>query len=144
MPLTFSYIAIAANKSLLHREGFHIDDTNWTWRDMLDISKAFSKALDDGTRYRYAFPSNQYVLPWEVEYMRFIDREKKTCSFNSKEFIEILELSKEMMDSNIISPDIGWGSRDAFSPANKDRLLFVYVVVDSEGQIDRIFTGLRV
>jgi ABC-type glycerol-3-phosphate transport system substrate-binding protein len=138
MPISFWFNTMIANNSLLDREKIIIDDKKWAWSDLLDISRDFSKALDsEGNKYRYAFPTDAYPDIWQNEYMHFIDREKKECNFESKEFINILNLSKEILDNNIISPDINWYA-DMKSPGNKDHILFILAGIAHEQNINDI------
>ncbi len=111
MPMNFSFTLFGANKNILEKEGLKIDSTKWTWKEFLSIAQKITKDKDgDGKLDQYAFSkmSAEEVFSYIFanEYTNFIDLENKTAKFDSPEFIELLNFSKDVSKKNIFNPTV--------------------------------------
>lgn len=113
MPIDYEFLALAVNKKLLSAENLNIDDKNWTLQDMISISQKVTKDKNgDGKVDQYAFPKMtgseimEYLL-LRNNYSKFIDEGKKQAKFDSKEFIDILNLAKDFSTKNIMDAKDG-------------------------------------
>lgn len=106
MPINFSFTSFGANKNIMKKEGLNIDSTKWTWKEFLTIAQKITKDTNgDGKLEQYALPKMtaeeifRYI--YADEYLDFIDFDKKTANFDSKNFIELLNFSKDFSKENI-------------------------------------------
>lgn len=111
MPINFSFNKLAVSKNILDKEGITIDDSKWTWKDFMEIAQKIKKDKNgDGKPDQFALPKlkseDLFGMMLPGEYDSFIDFSKKTCNFNSKEFIEMLKYSKEFVDKGLCSPKL--------------------------------------
>lgn len=110
LPVSFSFVMLGGNKSILEKEGIKIDDTNWTWSDFFKIAQAVTKDTNgDGKPDQYALPKmagTDEIFDYMFNSNKFIDYDKKTASFDSKEFVDLLELSKTISGYKIYNPQV--------------------------------------
>lgn len=111
MPVNFSFTTFAANKSIMDKEGIRIDSSNWTWKDFLSIAQKITRDQDgDGKPDQYALekmsPEDIFSLVFQSESNNFIDLDKRTCSFDSREFIDLLNFTKEFSGKGFCSPKL--------------------------------------
>jgi ABC-type sugar transport system permease subunit/ABC-type glycerol-3-phosphate transport system substrate-binding protein len=68
LPSTFNPYVMYVNKSLLAREGISMPADDWTWQQMVDISRKVTRDLDgDGTSDQYGISITQWLqalTPW--------------------------------------------------------------------------------
>jgi len=111
VPINFSFTPLMANKSIMNKEGLNIDSTKWTWKEFLSIAQKITKDKNgDGKPDQYALPkmSTEQIFRYIYagEYPNFIDFDRKTANFDSKEFIEILNFVKDFSAKNVCSPTL--------------------------------------
>lgn len=109
MPINYNIFYIfVLNEKLLEEKGITVGD-DLTWKDIY----ALSKELNENSKEQI------YVLPKIDDYMLYdwlvwqdldyyFDLNKKEAKFNSKEFIEALELLKATKEDNVMHPDLSW------------------------------------
>jgi ABC-type glycerol-3-phosphate transport system substrate-binding protein len=108
MPIMFTFNALLANKGILDEAGITIDSSKWTWNDFKTAAGKVVQKDADGNVIRTALPnvSPSDLLSWFVmlgDFSRFVDNEKKTSSFDSPDFMQMLELVKSFGDNNLTS-----------------------------------------
>lgn len=109
MPINFAFGSFGANKEIFDKEGLNIDSAKWTWKEFLTIAKKITKDKDgDGKPDQYALSKMTvedifgYML--YDEYSKFIDYDKGTAKFDSQEFIDLLNFTKDFSKENIFNP----------------------------------------
>ncbi len=111
MPVNFSFASFAANKGIMDKEGISIDSSKWTWKDFLSLAQKITRDNDgDGKPDQYAMekmsPEGIFSMVLLSEYNNFIDLDKKSCSFDSGEFIDLLNFTKGFSDMGVCSPKL--------------------------------------
>jgi len=114
MPINFAFTPFVANKNIMNKEGLNIDSAKWTWKEFLSIAQKITKDTNgDGKPDQYALPKMPveeiFGYIFADEYPNFIDYDKKTANFDSKEFIEILNFSKDFSAKKVCSPTLDIG-----------------------------------
>ncbi len=111
MPINFSLAPFAANKSIMDKEGISIDSSKWIWKDFLSMAQKITRDNDgDGKPDQYALekmsPEGIFSMIFLSEYGNFIDLDERSCSFDSREFIDLLNFIKEFSDKGVCSPKL--------------------------------------
>lgn len=111
MPVNFSFTSLGVSKNIKEKEGLKIDSSKWTWKDFLSVAQQVTKDKNgDGKPDQYALPKMTpeeiFSFIFEDEYGKFIDYDKKTSNFDSKEFTDILTFAKEFADKGVCSPKL--------------------------------------
>lgn len=114
LPLSVSLNVLEANKALLDKYGINIDDRQWSWSDFEQAAeKVVEGSKNDGVSGMYALAGvdgSMLISSLVSEsYDKFVDKGKKTANFDSKEFTDILNLAKSMIDKNYINTDTSQG-----------------------------------
>jgi ABC-type glycerol-3-phosphate transport system substrate-binding protein len=104
----FNFNALLANKGILDEAGVTIDSSNWTWNDFKTIAEKVVQKDADGNVIRTALPnvSPSDLLNYIVflgDFSKFVDQDKKTASFDSPDFMGMLEFVKSFGDNNLTS-----------------------------------------
>lgn len=107
MPVSFLINAVFANKKALSERNVTVDDSEWTWND---FKAAGEKVLQAGSG-----AGDVYVVPPDIShidmlnvllqgsYGKFTDIEGKSSNFDSREFIELLNMAKHFGSGDGIS-----------------------------------------
>ncbi|KJS82620.1 MAG: ABC transporter substrate-binding protein [Peptococcaceae bacterium BICA1-8] len=110
LPVSFSIDIMAADKTLLENSQVKIDDNTWSWNDFVKMAE---KVINDnktrGTQELYALAGmdeKRLITSLVREnYGKLVDSEKKTANFTGKEFLDLLNLSKYLIDHKLINTD---------------------------------------
>lgn len=110
IPINFSLPILTVNKKVLNEENINIDDKNWTWKELVSIAQKISKDKNnDGVIDQYAFPNidSGYIISYILnsDYSKFIDRNKKQVKFDSKDFIDLLNVVKDLSNKKVMNPN---------------------------------------
>jgi multiple sugar transport system substrate-binding protein len=132
MPIKFYMPMIAANKSMLQANGINIDQNKWTWDNFVSIGETVvNNARKNGQNDTYVLAGmDEGMLIQNLvnsNYSRYVDKEKKTADFDSKEFIALLNLSKKMIDNKLVNTDLSGGKTAIAALINN--LLFTSVSI---------------
>ncbi|MGF7058759.1 extracellular solute-binding protein [Brassicibacter mesophilus] len=109
MPINYHkfYISVL-NTKLLDEKGISLDDT-MTWRDLYNLSRKLNKNSKEKI---YVLPKVQEDILFEQIILQdvgyYLDKDKKEARFNSKEFIDTLELFKDIKEDDIMHPELTW------------------------------------
>ncbi len=106
LPTDFCFDVLMANQAVLDKQGIKIDDGKWTWSDFKTIAQ---KVVGTGGNKKLsALPS---LSPNDILdlftggiYNNYFDMDKKSASFSSKGFIDLLSMAKDfgsLSDSSI-------------------------------------------
>ena len=91
IPFSFSIPALITTDSVLKKNNITIDEKNWTWDTVLDIVTQIKNVDSDKFLFdQLTFKDMLYTTD------PFYSFEKKSSSFNSKEFIQLLKIYKEI------------------------------------------------
>ncbi|MBR4101696.1 MAG: extracellular solute-binding protein [Oscillospiraceae bacterium] len=104
IPQEFSISTMAVKSRLFDRE-------NWTVDDMIDL-------YADATENQYKWLSQNDALQMLLYGTDFTDEEKGTCSFNSPEFIEMLEFCRNY-PVKVDEPEKNYDDPDAMAKLDK-------------------------
>jgi multiple sugar transport system substrate-binding protein len=107
IPISYQFEMMVANKSILDKDNIKIDDMNWTWDDFMQIAQKVTRDTNnDGTVDQYAMAgrSNTGIFPYLLEGSigRYVDLDKKTASFDSMDFINLLDTCKTFNDKKLL------------------------------------------
>ncbi len=91
IPLDFSIPALVTTDAVLKKNNITIDEKNWTWDKVLDIATQLKKVNSD----KFLFDQLTFIDILRSE-DPFYSIEKKTSIFNSKEFVKLLKIYKEI------------------------------------------------
>jgi len=111
MPINFGFTTFGVNKNIIDKEGLNIDSTKWTWKEFLSKAQKITKDKNgDGKPDQYALlkmtTEEIFDYIFACEYPNFIDFDKKTANFDSPQFIEILNFSKDFLAKKVCSPTL--------------------------------------
>ncbi len=95
MPLYFNIPVMFTTRSFLTNQGFGIPDGGITWDDLSRMSKKFLNNDSNKGKYLFSYDFNFENLI-QGSYMKFIDYSKRKSSFDSTEFINLLNIYKEL------------------------------------------------
>ncbi|HYE11900.1 MAG TPA: ABC transporter substrate-binding protein [Patescibacteria group bacterium] len=114
LPLSINLNVLQANKSLLDKYNIKIEDDKWTWGDFEQTAENIIESSDkDGVQGMYALSGmdgSMLISSLVSEsYNKFVDKNKKATSFETKEFVNLLNLAKSMIDKNYIDTDTSQG-----------------------------------
>jgi ABC-type glycerol-3-phosphate transport system substrate-binding protein len=128
MPISFMFSAMIADKEVLEKEAVTISDTGWTVEDFLEIAEKVTKDTNnDGAVDRYALPNINAQIAFAFlggnDLGRFVDYEKKEARFGSKEFIDLLKTSKEVVDKKLCNPQVEL--TDVYNLTNRGGTVFI-------------------
>lgn len=137
MPTIFTFNALMANKGILDEVGVTIDSSNWTWNDFKKAAEKVVQKDGDGNVIRTALPNvspsdllNYFVMLGD--FSKFVDMNKKTSSFDSPDFKEMLELIKSFGNNNLTSKgNVKRNMGDVTEAAYRGAVVFVPEPVQS-------------
>jgi multiple sugar transport system substrate-binding protein len=114
LPLSVSLNVLQANKALLDKYNIKIEDDKWNWDDFEQTAERIvESSKKDGVLDMYALSGmNGSMLISSLvseSYNKFVDKNKKAISFDDREFIDLLNLAKSMIDKNYIDTDTSQG-----------------------------------
>lgn len=110
LPVNITIDMIAADRTLLADSRVQIDDSSWDWNDFV---KTAEKVINDnpnggtGEIYALAGMDEKRLLATLVKenYNSLVDPEKKTANFTGREFLDLLNLSKYLIDHKLVNTD---------------------------------------
>ena len=110
LPLTIGIDMIAADRTLLDHSQVQIDDSSWGWNDFVTTSeKIINDNQNGGTQEMYALAGmdeKELIATLVKEnYDSLVDSEKKTANFTGPKFLDLLNLSKYLIDHKLINTD---------------------------------------
>ncbi|KUO64009.1 MAG: ABC transporter substrate-binding protein [Gracilibacter sp. BRH_c7a] len=111
LPLNISIDVIAADITLLADSQVQIDDSNWEWNDFTRIAEKVMNDNQNGdTQEMYALAGmdERRLMATLVKenYDKLVNPEKKTANFTGQEFLDLLSLSKYLIDHKLVNTDI--------------------------------------
>lgn len=128
LPVNFSFSGLIANKKILEDEGISIDDSKWTWDDFRAIAGKLTKKDAGGSIIRTALPNISCMDMLDsilfVDGSKFVDRSGKTSSFDSPEFISILNVIKDFGDPSLAGTGMKQGMPDVLEAAERGSIVF--------------------
>jgi multiple sugar transport system substrate-binding protein len=128
LPVNFAFNGLIASKKVLDQEGISIDDSKWTWDDFKSIAEKLIKKDAGGSIIRTALPNiscnDMMDSIMIVNGSKFVDRSKKTASFDSPEFISILNVIKAFGDPKLANKGMKLGMPDVFDAAGRGSIVF--------------------
>lgn len=110
LPLTIGIDMIAADRTLLDKSQVQIDDSNWGWNDFVKTAEKVIKVNQNGgTQEMYALAGmdeKELIATLVKEnYSKLVDPKKKTANFTGHEFLDLLNLSKYLIDHKLVNTD---------------------------------------
>ena len=110
LPINYQFDVMVANKTILDKENIKIDDTGWTWDDFMQIAQKVTKDTNnDGTIDQYAIAGRgNGIFSYLFYNNKYVDLDKKTASFDSKDFINLLEACKAFNDKKLFFQSDDW------------------------------------
>lgn len=87
VPLNFQIPMLWSSKRLLENNKIEIDDSKWTFEDLMKIEEKF---ITDKSTQKYLFVTDFYTI-LQSNWDKYIDITEKKVKFNSDEFIHLLE-----------------------------------------------------
>ncbi len=87
IPLNFQIPMLWSSRSLLENNNIEIDDSVWTFEDLMKIKEKF---ITDKNAQQYLFVTDFYTI-LQSNWDKYIDITEKKVKFNSDEFIHLLE-----------------------------------------------------
>lgn len=112
-PLDFFFYIVGADKEVLESESIDIEEVGSNWHSFFEAARKITKDTDkDGVIDRFAFHKDSILsycqLIPEDSIDKFVDYENRTASFDSEEFIDILNFVKGLSNENLSHPDISY------------------------------------
>ncbi|WP_313559677.1 ABC transporter substrate-binding protein [Ruminiclostridium cellobioparum] len=95
MPLYFNIPVMFTTRSFLTNQGFGIPEGGITWDNLAQMSGKFLNNDNNKGKYLFSYDFNFENLI-QGSYMNFIDYSKRKSSFDSAEFINLLNIYKEL------------------------------------------------
>lgn len=92
-----------------------LPEKEWNWNDYYNLAKEFKDKQSDSKNPAYlSYLSNGNVFctcldSWGSGFINF---NKKTCSFNSKEYVDLLKFVKKLKDENLVKKEDNGMSAD--------------------------------
>lgn len=113
------------------------NDRLWNWQEFFNAAQnALNEDPVTGGRY-ILLDSTEGLFRtiFRQDYRHFVNEERKTASFNSQEFINLLKQCKRLADKNQIAKSADKisdeGSEDGISEKTRQQALFQYHVISS-------------
>jgi len=120
IPLGYSLRVLVGNGDMLGNANVTFDDKTWDWKEFERVSKeVIQKAKESGTDEIYAlasYPPDYLFQEMLYEnYAAFVEPQAKKASFDSPEFIGLLQQAMNMNDEKIITSDEAQPGQQLFS-----------------------------
>jgi ABC-type glycerol-3-phosphate transport system substrate-binding protein len=95
LPMDYFCDGFYTTKELLGKNNMSFNDSSWTWKEFAQIAKDFTQKNKGKGKYLvgYNFGFNSILRSCGIS---FIDYDNKKCSYNSPEFIELLQNYKDI------------------------------------------------
>lgn len=97
LPINYSYELLGGDT------GISANDRQWNWQDFLSAASSVLNSKTAAKSFKYILPYSDerlFSLIFETNCNRFVNDEKKTASFTSQEFLDLLKLCKGLADKN--------------------------------------------
>ena len=95
IPLYSNLPVMITTKSFLSNQGISIPDNGVTWPELAQMAKKFVSNSNNKGKYMFSNDFN-YENLMQCSYMKYIDYTKRNSSFDSNEFISLLNICKEI------------------------------------------------
>lgn len=120
IPLGYSLRVLVGNGDILGNANVTFDDKTWDWKEFEKVSKeVIRKAKESGTNEVYALASYppEYLFQEMLyeNYAAFVDPSAKKASFDSPEFVALLQQAMNMNDEKIITANEAQPGHQLFS-----------------------------
>lgn len=120
IPLGYSLRVLVGNGDMLGNANVAFDDKTWDWKEFEKVSKeVIQKAKESGTDEIYALASYppEYLFQEMLyeNYAAFVDTTAKEATFDSPEFVDLLQQAMKMNDDKIITSDEAKPGNQLFS-----------------------------
>lgn len=120
IPLGYSLRVLVGNGDMLGNANVTFDDKTWDWKEFERVSKeVIHKAKESGTDEIYALASYppEYLFQEMLyeNYAAFVEPSAKKASFDSPEFVDLLQQAMKMNDDKIITSDEAKPGNQLFS-----------------------------
>ncbi len=98
IPIGFNFETVLISKQALQRNNIKIDPLNWNYSELLQVAKKYREENKGKNKY---FFSKQFNISRMMKscWISFVDYKNKKSLFDSKDFIEILEIYKGLYPS---------------------------------------------
>jgi multiple sugar transport system substrate-binding protein len=106
LPTSVQYTNIWMGNSAILGNG-KVDDSKWSWQDFVNQVQPLIPA--GGSALNNVTIDDLLGMMLNPGIGRFIDTANKKATFDSPEFINLLDLAKSMIDTKIVSTDVGAG-----------------------------------
>lgn len=140
LPISTNAKCVITDSSLLSMLNIKIDDTKWDYGILLNIAEQIAVARESGLTEKYAFScsgrmsNGAELFTYANAYSQFVDHENNTASFDSAEFIAVLELFKKLGSERYVSPEkntiSGGGSIAGYRKAQESAAFLVVSLLD--------------
>lgn len=94
MPINYMNCGFYTSQEILNKNNIKLKDVEWTWKNVAGIIKKF--IAENKSKNKYFIDSLNFTQILSSINNPFLDYETKKTSFNSKEFIELLKLYKDI------------------------------------------------
>jgi multiple sugar transport system substrate-binding protein len=106
LPTSVQYTNVWIGNSVRLGNG-RVDDSKWSWQDFVNQLTPLIPA--GGTALSHVQINNLLEMMLNPGSGQFIDMANKKASFDSPEFINLLNLAKSMVDTKVVSTDVDEG-----------------------------------
>lgn len=120
IPLGYSLRVLVGNGDMLGNANVTFDDKTWDWKEFEKVSKeVIRKAKESGADEMYALASYppEYLFQEMLyeNYAAFVEPSAKKASFDSPEFVDLLQQAMKMNDEKIITSEEAKPGNQLFS-----------------------------
>lgn len=110
LPVSFSINMMVADKNLLENSQVTIDDSTWNWNEFIQTAEEIINDNKNGENqelYALAGMDEKMLITYLVKenYSKMVDLEKKEANFTGQEFLDLLNLSKYLIDTKMVNTD---------------------------------------
>ncbi|MFC0214134.1 ABC transporter substrate-binding protein [Paenibacillus chartarius] len=115
LPIHYTMNATLGNTPLLEAQGIQIDDSKWTWKDMLAIGRQVVQSGGNAAAVWTGKPKADLIGDMvQSQYSQYVSGKK--AAFDTAEFTELLEQVSDMYDKGQIleTADMSNASKDIF------------------------------
>ncbi|MDF2961537.1 MAG: transporter substrate-binding protein [Paenibacillus sp.] len=119
LPIHFNMNTTLGNAPLLEEKGIKIDDSSWTWKDMLEVGRQAVQSGGNATAVWTGKPKAELVSDMvQSQYSRLVTGKK--AAFDTQEFTDLLEQVSDMYDKGLIleQADMSSAGKDVFKTMN--------------------------
>ncbi|MDP4181846.1 MAG: ABC transporter substrate-binding protein [Bacillota bacterium] len=98
IPLAYNLVVFTTSKEALARNNLKIDFSKWNYNDLLDLVRKYQEKNKDKKKYFFSDDFDISSL-MKSSGLSFVDYKNRKSLFNTKDFIEILKIYKEIYPS---------------------------------------------